>query len=132
MARKPLDKGFDTWDKEKLSNMSREAAKKSHEQHELNETFRTALQWALGLPAVKGNATVEKLRRRYPNLTNRDAIAIAMTAQAVLKQDVKAFIALRDTMGETVDQNVNVKSEPLVIRIETIGEPTVDTQDEEE
>lgn len=121
MPRKPLDKGFDTWDKDKLREQSSAAGKKSSEQRELNATFRAALVWALDLPAVKGNATVERLRKRYPNLTNRDAIAIAMTAQAIQKQDVKAFLALRDTMGEAPEQNVSVKSEPLVIRIETIS-----------
>ena len=130
MPNKPLDKGFDTWDKEKLRENAREAGKKSREAQALNATFRAALVWALDLPAVQGKATVERLRRRYPDLTNRDAIAIAMTAQAIQKQDVKAFLALRDTMGEAPEQNVSVKSDPLVIRIETV-DSSIDNEEED-
>ena len=42
------------------------------------KTFKEAMQWALELPAMKGNPTVDKIAKRYPGLTNRDAMAIAM------------------------------------------------------
>ena len=85
------------------------------------KTFKEAMQWALELPAMKGNPTVDKIAKRYPGLTNRDAMAIAMAAEAIQKQDVKAFVAVRDTTGELPVQTVNVKNEaPMVIKVETV------------
>ena len=98
-------------------------SKKGVEAKRRNKTFREVMNAILEDDAYSGNVTVEKVRAKNPNLTNRDAMAIAMVAQAILKQDVKAFVAVRDTTGELPEQTVNVKNEtPMTIRIETIGD----------
>lgn len=107
---------------EERQRIARKAAQACNEQKQLNKTFKEALNWALDLPAMQGNADVEKIRKRYPDITNRDAMAISLAAQAIKKHDVRAFIAARDTTGELPMQTVNVENQtPLTIRIETVG-----------
>ena len=85
------------------------------------KTFREALNWALELPAMKGNPTVDAIRKSFPTITNRDAMVIAMCSEAVKKQNVRAFEAIRDTTGELPAQTVNVQTaQPMTINIKTI------------
>ena len=108
--------------KEQMTEDGRKGAKKSHEKQRFNRTLREATEWALSLPAFKGNPLVTDLLKKYPALTNRDAMAISLTAQAVRKGDVKAFLALRDTAGEAPAQTVNLNNSPMVIRVETLDD----------
>ena len=96
--------------------------KKAAESRRAAKTFAEAISWALDLPAMKGNPTVDKLRKQFPELTNRDAIAISMTVEAVKKQNVRAFEAIRDTIGEAPTKSVDLSSG----KIPTITIKTVD------
>ena len=108
--------------KEEHSAIARKGAMAAHESKIMRKTFKEALEWALDLPAIAGNADVEKVRKRFPDITNRDAMAISLAAQAIRKRDVRAFVAARDTTGELPMQTVNVENQtPLTIRIETVG-----------
>ena len=106
---------------EERKAISSKGGKASAEAKAHSKTFKEAMEWALDLPAMKGNPTVDKIAKRYPQLTNRDAMAIAMAAEAIQKQDVRAFVAVRDTTGELPEQTVNIKNErPMVIKVETV------------
>lgn len=112
---------FDQMSEEERKAIASKGGIKSGEARRHNKTFKEAMQWALELPAIKGNPTVDKIAKRYPGLTNRDAMTIAMVAEAIQKQDVKAYIAARDTTGELPEQTVNVKNDaPMVIKVETV------------
>lgn len=112
-------------EKKRICSMGGKAAA---EKRALNRTFKDAMEWALNMPAISGNPTVDKIKERYPALNNRDAMAIAMTAKAIQSSDVKAFIAVRDTTGELPEQMVNVKSSaPMTISIKMLD----DDEDEE-
>jgi len=101
--------------------LASKAGKASAAKKQYNKTFKQALQWALEMPALKGNPDVEKIRKQFGQVTNRDAIVIALTAKAIKEGDVKAFAAIRDTTGELPAQTVNVKNtEPIKISIETV------------
>ena len=114
-------KSFAKMTPEQRKEIASKGGKASAEARAQNRTFKEAMQWALELPAIKGNPTVDKIRKKYPSLNNRDAMAIAMAAEAILKQDVKAFTAIRDTTGELPEQTVNVKnSQPMKITVETV------------
>lgn len=114
-------KSFAKMTPEQRREIASKGGKASAEARAQNRTFKEAMQWALDLPAIKGNPTVDKIRKQYPALNNRDAMAIAMAAEAIQKQDVKAFTAIRDTTGELPEQTVNVKnSQPMVIHVETV------------
>ena len=115
-------KPFNQYTPEERKEIASRGGKASAAKRLQNRTFKEAMQWALDLPAVKGNPTVDKIRREYPSLTNRDAMAIAMTAEAIKNQDVRAFVAARDTTGELPAQTVNVKSDnTMSISVEIIG-----------
>lgn len=95
--------------------------KRAAEKRRANKTFKEAVEMALNLPAIKGNPTVDKLMKAIPDLTNREALAIAITAEGIKKQNVRAFEALRDTTGELPAQTVNVQTaQPMTINIKTI------------
>ena len=114
-------KSFAKMTPEQRKEIASKGGKASAEARAQNKTFKEAMQWALDMPAIKGNPTVDRIRKKYPSLSNREAIAISMAAEAILKQDVKAFTAIRDTTGELPEQTVNVKNDkPMVIHVETI------------
>lgn len=97
------------------------AGKKAAETKKDQATFKLAYEWALDLPAFRGNPTVDAVIDQFPSMSNREAMAIAMTARAIRKGDVKAFVAIRDTIGEAPVQNVKLANdEPMTIKIETI------------
>ena len=83
-------------------------------------SFKDAMQWALELPAVKGNPTVDKIKKQYPGLNNRDAIAISMVAEAIRKGNVKAFEAVRDTTGESPTRAIDLGQTTMSINIKTV------------
>lgn len=112
---------FNQLDPETKRAIQSKGGKAAAEKRAYEKTFKAAMEWALDLPAMKGNPMVERVRKEYPGLTNRDAIAIAMTAEAIQKQNVKAFLAVRDTTGELPAQTVNVTTnEPMTITIKTV------------
>lgn len=96
--------------------------KAAAEAKKYNQSFKQAVQWAMELPAMKGNPTVDRLRREFPCLNNRDAMAISMTAEAIKKGNVKAFEALRDTAGESPKKDISLSGEEggVTINIKTV------------
>lgn len=107
---------------EQLVENGRKGGLAAQEKRRQNATFKQALEWALEMPAIKGVKDVEKVRRANPDITNREAMAIAMVAETIRKGDVRAFVAVRDTTGELPAQTVNVThDEPFSISIETVG-----------
>lgn len=112
---------FGSMTPEEQAALSRKGSAAAKEARARNKTFKEAVNWALDLPAMSGNADVEKIRQRFPDITNRDAVAISLAAEAIKKRDVRAFIALRDTTGELPEQTVNVKNEqPMTITVKTV------------
>lgn len=134
--------GFAAMTPEQRREAGRKGAAKAHEARLQNKTFKQALEWALEMPAIRGPKDVEKVRKANPDITNREAMAIAMVAETIRKGDVRAFVAVRDTTGELPAQTVNVQqAEPFSISIETVGSPltltpaptpTLDTDPEED
>ncbi len=105
---------------ETLQEYGRKGAKAAAEKKKYNQSFRQAVQWAMELPAMRGNPTVDKLRKEFPLLNNRDAMAISMTAEAIKRGNVKAFEALRDTAGESPKQSVSLDDGSITINIKTV------------
>ena len=98
-----------------------EYQRRSKENKGKKATFKAALEMLLDMPVLEGNPVGDALRPIFPDLTNRDAVSIAMIAKAISEGDVKAFQAVRDTMGELPVQTVNVKSDDnFVIKVETV------------
>ena len=105
---------------ERFARQSR-GGKRAAEVRKYNESFKKAVQWAMELPAMRGNPTVDRLRKEFPLLNNRDAMAISMTAEAIKKGNVKAFEVLRDTAGEAPKKEMSLgDGEPLTINIKTV------------
>lgn len=110
----------------KIQSMGGKAAGEKKRQ---NRTFKQALAWALDMPAMKGNKVISRLAKQYPGLTNREAMAIAMVTEAIQEQSTKAFLAVRDTVGEApappIDPNrplhPSLGGNELKITIETVG-----------
>ena len=114
---------FDKLDPEEAKRIRSKGGKASVEKRRYNKTFKQAMEWALSLDAFRGNPDVDAIHDRYPDLNNRDAIAIAATAKAIQTGDIKAFIAIRDTTGELPVQQVNVGgASGMTINIRTLGE----------
>ena len=106
---------------------AREQGKKggiaSGEARRQNKTFKEALEWALSLPAeqVIDGKIGKDLAARYPGISTRDAIAISAATASVKKQDVRAMVFARDTMGEAPAMQVDLTQEkPFEISIKTL------------
>lgn len=106
---------------------AREQGKKgglaSGEARRQNKTFREALEWALSLPAedVIDGKIGKDLAARYPGISTRDAIAISAATASIKKQDVRAMVFARDTIGEAPALQVDVtQDKPFEISIKTI------------
>lgn len=116
--------------KENFANVPREvrveAGRKggvaSGEAKRRNKTFKEAMLFVLDLPAMQTeDEDIESLKGQFPDLTNRDIMAVAMAKAAIKDRNVRAFVAARDTTGELPEQTVNVKNaEPMQITIKTI------------
>lgn len=112
---------FDKMTPEEHKALASMGGKAAAEKRRYNESFKMAVQWAMELPAMKGNPTVDKLRKEFPLLNNRDAMAISMTAEAIKKGNVKAFEALRDTAGESPKKQVSLSEDGgITINIKTV------------
>ena len=101
----------------------------SGEARRANKTFREALEWALSLPAeqVVDGKLGRELAKAYPGLTTRDAIAISAARAATKKQDVKAMVFARDTVGEMPSLQVGLtQDKPFEISITTIDKGDTD------
>jgi len=106
---------------EEMRELAKKGGKASAEKRQKEKSFKQALTWALDLPALRGNATVDELKKQFPTLDNYYAIAISLMARAVKDGDVKAFKEIRDTIGEMPEQKVKVNNEePIEITIRTI------------
>ena len=105
---------------EEVKAICSKAGKDSQKKRQETKTMKQALEWALALPAVKGCPTVDTLRKKYPGLTNRDAMAISVIAEGVLRGNVKAFTAVVDTMGESNPKKLDVSASNFKIEIEEV------------
>jgi len=107
---------------EMLSEAGRKGGIASGEAKRRNKTFKEAMLFVLDLPAMQTeDEDIESVKAQFPDLTNRDIMAIAMAKAAIKDRNVRAYIAARDTTGELPEQTVNVKnSEPMEIKITTI------------
>lgn len=97
--------------------------KKSAERRQYNKSFKQAVEWALSLPAMKGNPTVDMIKKQpqFRNLTNQDALVISVLARGVQEGDVKVLTAMRDTVGESPTQQLAFgNSQPMEIKIEVV------------
>lgn len=113
---------FNQMSEEKHKSLASKGGKNKAKNRMYNESFKEAVKWAMELPAMRGNPTVDKLRREFPQLNNRDAMAISMTAEAIKKGNVKAFEALRDTAGEAPRKQVSLDPDEgaITINIKTV------------
>lgn len=103
--------------------MAQKAGKASVEARRVNKTFKEALEWALSLPAadVIDGKIGKDLAARYPGISTRDAIAISAATASVKKQDVRAMVFARDTVGEAPAMQVDLTQEkPFEISIKTL------------
>ena len=112
-------------DPEKLSEISRKGAQASSQAITRKRTFKQACQWVAEQPAFKStNTCVNAILKQFEDegLTNADAMAIALSLQAINKGDFRAFSAFRDTTGETIASQVDLSSnQPMTINIRTVG-----------
>lgn len=106
---------------EQHREMSSKGGKKAALNRKCRASFKEALQWALELPAMKGNLTVDKLRKQFPGMNNRDALVISMVSEAIKKGNVKAFEAVRDTVGEAPRKQIALDEDAgITINIKTV------------
>jgi len=108
--------------REELSEAGRKGGIASGESKRRNKTFKEAMLFVLDLPAMQTeDEDIESLKKQFPDLTNRDIMAVAMAKAVIKDKNVRAYIAARDTTGELPEQTVNVKNEtPLEIKITTV------------
>lgn len=118
--KNPLDNLRKTMPIEERRAMGSRGGKKAAENRAYRKSFKMALEWALEMPAMKGNPTVDKIRKEFPDLNNRDAMAIAAVSEALLKGNMKAFEAVRDTVGEAPRKAVDFGDEAITINIKTV------------
>lgn len=117
---------FDKMDPVARKEMQRRAGRKGAEvanaRRAKAKTFKEAAEWVMKLPAFDtDNDTVNALKVAYPDLTNAEAMTIALTAKTISEGDHRAFTTIRDTSGELPEQTVNVKNhEPMTINIKTV------------
>lgn len=117
---------FDQMSPEERREMGRRGGlaggKKAREKQAKKKTFKEAAEWFLELPAIQSdNEAVEKLRAAFPDLSNIEAMTVAVGAKTIRDGDAKAFSVLRDTTGELPAQTVNVQNaEPMTITIKTV------------
>lgn len=113
-------KPFDKMTLEERKALGSKGGKAAAEARAYKASFKQALEWALEMPAVKGNPTVDKIRKEFPRLNNRDAMAISAVAEAILHGNMKAFEAVRDTVGEAPRKTVDLGDEGVTINIRTV------------
>lgn len=84
--------------------------------------FKQAAEWLLEMPAfATDNDAVAALIKKFPEMSNTDAMTAAVIMRTISEGDAKSFATIRDTTGEVPVANVNVaNSEPMVINIKTI------------
>ena len=94
---------------------------KKAENTRLRRTFRDALSWYLSMDFTPNTNKDFELKQRFPTLTNQDRMAISMVEAATQDKDVRAFVAIRDTVGEQPQTRVAVEQErPFTISIKTV------------
>ena len=91
----------------------------SGEARRRKRTMKQALEYLMEVPIKKGKAiNVDAIRNlegiNKLNLTTEQAILLAQIQRA-MKGDTQAFLAVRDTLGEKPDNNVNFTGTPIVI-----------------
>lgn len=107
--------------KEEQRRIAISGGKKSGEVRRYNKTFKQALSWYLDMERPVTDKTEDALLAKFPNLTNRDAMAIAAVEAATKNKDVRAMVFVRDTIGEIPVQSVNIAQEkPFEIIIKTL------------
>lgn len=119
--KNPLDNLRTQMPIEERREMGRKGGLAAAEKRLYNKSFKLALEWALEMPAIKGNPTVDKIRKEFPGLNNRDAMAISAVAEALLHGNMKAFEAVRDTVGEAPRKQISLDEDAgITINIKTV------------
>lgn len=116
---------------EAKSASSRKGGLESVRRRRMRKTFKETVEFAMSLPAIRGNVAVDILRDKYPDLTYQDAMVIAVAAQCVKQGDARSLAVLRDTMGEApmvVSKEAQLASgnTKMVIEVKTLGEGAQD------
>ena len=100
---------------------SRKGAAASNAVQKRKRTLRQSLEWLLNEPMFDtDNDAVNAIKEKFPDMTNGDAMNVALIAKAVSEGDAKAYTSLRDTAGEMPSLFGGLDSEPITIRIETV------------
>lgn len=113
---------FNSLSPEEHHALSVKGGKSRAKQAAERRTLKAQVEWLLNEPAFKStNEAVEALRAKCEaeehELTNAQAMTAALVAKAIQEGDAKAYVAIRDTSGETVANNA---SEPITITIKTV------------
>jgi len=104
-----------------LREMAVKGGIRSGEVRRHNRTFKEALNWYLEMPVSPNNDTDREFLQRFPNLTQREYLAISAVEAAIKNKDVRAMVFARDTSGEIPTQTVALEqSKPFEINIKTI------------
>lgn len=106
----------------RAAEAGRKGGQKVQRIYKERNTFKKTTEWLLSQYAFDTqNEAVEALRKKFPDLSNQEAMTIAVIAETIRTGDPKGFTALRDTVGESPTQNVNLQNqEPLTINIKTV------------
>ena len=113
---------FNEMDPERHRELSAKGGRAVQKMYRERETFQKTTEWLLSQAAFNtSNETVEALKKEFPDLSNQEAMAVAVIAETIRTGDSKGFVAIRDTVGESPAQNVNLQNqEPLTINIKTV------------
>jgi len=85
------------------------------------KTFKEALNWYLEKEFKPDSGADFAIAAEFPELTNREALAIAAVEQSTRDRDVKSMIFVRDTSGEVPRQSIELEqSAPFEINIKTV------------
>ena len=91
------------------------------ENDKYRKTIGEAVRWYLDQDFEPENDAEAELLRKFPWMTRLDALAIAVTEEAIKNKNVRAAQFLRDTMGEKPVNVCNFDDEiPFEISIKTI------------
>ena len=119
---------FGTLSEEEQKELSRKGAIAANTDKPKRKEFKDALEWLLEQPAMYvNNRYIIAMQSKFPNLTNREAMTIAVVGKVLQTGDAKCFAIVRDTMGEVPTSKLSVSSgDSMVINIRTV-DSVVDT-----
>ena len=120
---KQIDKQFT---KEELAEFGRRSIDENRTKKTNKKSFKMSLDYILNLPAFRINPDVNNLIAMMPEgaLTVYDEMALTQVFKVLKDNDTKAFMAVRDTVGQGPNMIANLQTEKnLSIRISVLDEP---------